>query len=81
MIIIDPMGPVIFRLWAGSRRFADSDFSRNQVDRSHRKSRILFQGRGEAKHQPSGILQYFEDLMRGLNTDIGPKDILEIASK
>jgi hypothetical protein len=49
-------------------------------DGSHLKNRILVQGRGGAEFQPGGILEYFEDLKRGTNKDIGPKDIFEIAS-
>jgi hypothetical protein len=37
--------------------------------------------RGGAEFQTGGILEYFEDLKRGTNKDIGPKDIFEIASK
>jgi hypothetical protein len=49
--------------------------------RSHLKNRILVQGRGGAEFQTGGILEYFEDLKRGTNKDIGPKDIFEIASR
>ncbi|MHC4423886.1 MAG: hypothetical protein ACYSWR_04355, partial [Planctomycetota bacterium] len=38
------------------------------------------QGRGGDEFQTAGILEYFEDLKRGTNKDIGPKDIFEIAS-
>jgi 5'-phosphate synthase pdxT subunit len=48
--------------------------------RSHLKNRILAQGRGGAEFQPAGILQYFEDLKRGTNKEIGPKGIFEVAS-
>jgi hypothetical protein len=51
------------------------------LTRSHLKNRILVQGRGGAEFQTGGILEYFEDLKRGTNKDIGPKDIFEIASK
>jgi len=34
----------------------------------------------EAEDQPAGILKYVEDLRRGLNADIGRKDIFEMAS-
>jgi chemotaxis methyl-accepting protein methylase len=60
------------------------------------KNRILVQGRGGAEFsrgagfpvrsnsfcesQTGGILEYFEELKRGTNKDIGPKDIFEIAS-
>ena len=42
---------------------------------------ILAQGQGGDEFQPAGILKYVEDLKRGLNVEIGPKDIVEIASK
>jgi hypothetical protein len=41
----------------------------------------LVQDKGEAEFQSAVILKYVEDLKRGLNAEIGPKDILEIASK
>jgi hypothetical protein len=40
----------------------------------------LVQDRGGAEFQTGGILLYAEDLKRGTNKDIGPKDIFEIAS-
>jgi hypothetical protein len=49
--------------------------------RSNLKNRILVQDKGEAEFQSAVILKYVEDLKRGLNAEIGPKDILEIASK
>ena len=51
-----------------------------RLPRSYLKNRILVQGRGGAEFQPTGILEYFEDLKRGINKEIGPKDIFEIAS-
>jgi len=48
--------------------------------RSYLKNRILVQGQGWAEVQPAGILKYSEELKRGLNTEIGTKDIFEIAS-
>ena len=47
--------------------------------RSHLKIRIWAQYRGEADFQPADILKYFEDLKRGPNAEVGPKDIFEIA--
>jgi hypothetical protein len=41
----------------------------------------LVQDRGGAEFQTGGILLYVEDLRRGTNKDIGPKDIFEMASK
>jgi hypothetical protein len=41
----------------------------------------LVQDRTGAEFQTAGILLYVEDLKRGTNKDIGPKDIFEIASK
>jgi hypothetical protein len=40
----------------------------------------LVQDRGGAEFQTAGILLYFEDLKRGTNKDIGPKDIFEMSS-
>ena len=48
--------------------------------RSHLKKRILVQDQGGVEFQPAGILKYVEDLKRGANTEIGPKDFFEIAS-
>ena len=50
------------------------------MDRSHLKKRILVKYRGGTKLQPTGILRYFEELKRGTNKEIGPKDFFEIAS-
>jgi hypothetical protein len=40
----------------------------------------LVQNRGGAEFQTGAILLYVEDLKRGTNKDIGPKDIFEMAS-
>ena len=40
----------------------------------------MVQDRGGAELQTGGILLYVEDLKRGTNKDIGPKDIFEMAS-
>jgi hypothetical protein len=40
----------------------------------------LVQDRGGAEFQTGGILLYVEDLKRGTNKDIGPKDIFEMGS-
>jgi hypothetical protein len=40
----------------------------------------LVQDRGGAEFQTAGIRLYVEDLKRGTNKDIGPKDIFEGAS-
>jgi len=40
----------------------------------------LVQDRGGAEFQTAGILLYVEDLKRGTNKDIGPKDIFEMGS-
>jgi hypothetical protein len=50
------------------------------VTGSHLKNRILDQGQGGTEFQPAGILKYFEELKRGTNTEIGPKDFFEMAS-
>ena len=59
-------------------------FSKRQnflnIYRSHLKNRILVQDRGGAEFQTGGILLYVEDLKRGTNKDVGPKDIFEMAS-
>jgi hypothetical protein len=34
----------------------------------------------ETEDQPAGILQYVEDLIRGLNADIGRKNFFEMTS-
>jgi len=49
--------------------------------RSYLKIRIFGRDQGEAEKQPAGILKYVEDLIRGLNADIGRKDFFEMASK
>jgi hypothetical protein len=48
--------------------------------RIHLKNRILVQDRGGAEFETAGILLYVEDLKRGTNKDIGPKDIFEMGS-
>jgi hypothetical protein len=40
----------------------------------------LVQDRGGAELKTGGILLYVEDLKRGTNKDIGPKDIFEMGS-
>jgi hypothetical protein len=40
----------------------------------------LVQDRGEAEFLTGGILLYVEDLKRGTNKDIGPKDVFEMGS-
>jgi len=52
-----------------------------KVTRSHLKIRILVQSQGGLEFQPGGILKYFEDLKRELNTGFEPKDNFEMASK
>jgi hypothetical protein len=52
-----------------------------QIFRSHLKNRILVQDRGGNAFQTGGIHLYVEDLKRGTNKDIGPKDIFEMTSK
>jgi len=41
----------------------------------------LVQDRGGAAFQTGSILLYVEDLKRGTNKDIGPKDIFEMGSR
>jgi prepilin-type N-terminal cleavage/methylation domain-containing protein len=52
----------------------------SKIFRSHLKNRILAQNRGGAEFQTGGILLYVEDLRRGTNKDIRPKDIFEMTS-
>mgnify|MGYP001822596300 CR=1 FL=1 len=40
----------------------------------------MFQGQGDLEFQPAGILLYFEELKREINTEIGIKDIFKIGS-
>jgi hypothetical protein len=51
-----------------------------KITRTYLKKKIFVPDQGEAKHQPAGILEYFEDLMRGFNADMGQKDFFEIGS-
>ena len=44
------------------------------------KNRILVQDRGGAEFQTAGNLLVVEDLKRGTNKDIEPKDIFEMDS-
>jgi hypothetical protein len=44
---------------------------------SYLKIGIFVRYQGEAETQPAGILEYVEDLPRGLDTDIGEKDFFE----
>jgi hypothetical protein len=46
--------------------------------RSNLKIRIFGRDQDEAEDQPAGMLKYVEDLIRGLNADIGRKDPFEI---
>ena len=52
----------------------------NHQTRAHLKNRILVQDRGGAEFQTAGNLLVVEDLKRGTNKDIGPKDIFEMGS-
>ena len=54
---------------------------KKKVTRTLLKNWILVQDRGEAEFLTGGILLYVEDLKRGSNKDIGPKDIFEMDSK
>ena len=51
------------------------------LTRSHLKKRVLVQVQGGPELQPAGILKYSEELKQGTNTEIGPKNFFEIASK
>jgi hypothetical protein len=48
--------------------------------KTHLKNRILVQDRGGTEFQTAGNLLVVEDLKRGTNKDIGPKDIFEMGS-
>jgi SAM-dependent methyltransferase len=48
--------------------------------RTHLKNRILVQDRDGAEFKTAGNLLVVEDLKRGTNKDIGPKDIFEMGS-
>jgi hypothetical protein len=50
------------------------------IFRSCLKIRIFVRDQGEAEDQSAGILKYVEDLIRGLNADIGRKDFFEMTS-
>ena len=41
---------------------------------------MLVQDQGGTEFQPAGILKYVEDLKRGPNAEVGPKDFFEIVS-
>ncbi|MDF1593457.1 MAG: hypothetical protein P1P89_18260 [Desulfobacterales bacterium] len=49
-------------------------------NRTYLKKKIFVSDQGEAKHQPAGIIEYFDDLMRGFNADMEQKDFFEIGS-
>ena len=49
--------------------------------RSHLKKRVLVQVQGGPELQSAGILKYSEELKQGTNTEIGPKNFFEMASK
>jgi len=52
----------------------------HKIHRSHLKIRIFGRDQGEAEDQAAGIRQYVEDLIRGLNADIGRIVFFEAAS-
>jgi len=56
------------------------DATRYLCARSHLKNRILVQVQGGTEFQPADILKYFEELKLGHNTEIGEKDLFEMAS-
>ncbi|HAY38294.1 MAG TPA: hypothetical protein DCY53_02480 [Desulfobacteraceae bacterium] len=61
-------------------KYLFSEISEWKLTRSHLKNRILAQGQGGAEFQTAGIRQYSEELRRGSNTEIGPKEFFEMAS-
>jgi len=50
------------------------------ASRTYLKKKIFVPDQGEAKHQPAGILVYFEELMRVFNADMVRKDFFETGS-
>ena len=69
-------------IWAQSG-FDDQSLKKQvflNLTRSYLKNWILGQDQGGSEFQPAGILWYVEDLKRGSNAEIGPKDFFEIAS-
>jgi len=51
------------------------------LNRSHLNNRILVQDHGKAEFQTAGNRLVVEDLKRGTNNDMGPKNIFEMAAK
>jgi hypothetical protein len=63
------------------RELIPDESGNKKIDiRTHLKNRILVQDRGGAEFQTAGNLLVVEDLKRGTNKDIGPKDIFEMGS-
>jgi len=60
------------------KRYGGGSFRKPVCVRTCLKNRILVPDRGGAEFQTAGILLYVEDLKRGTNKDMGPKDIFEI---
>jgi hypothetical protein len=54
--------------------------NRADISEADFKIRVLVQCQGGAEFQPAGILWYVEDLKRGPNAEIGPKNYFETAS-
>jgi len=75
------MIPVHFQFPGTTRTKRTANLSQLFIYRTHLKNRILAQDRGGAEFQTGGILLYVEDLKRGTNKDIGPKDIFGMGSK
>jgi len=48
--------------------------------RTYLKIKILVQDQGGVEFLPTGNLKYVEDLKRGPNAEIGPKDYFETGS-
>jgi hypothetical protein len=62
------------------KRYGGGSFRKPVCVRTCLKNRILVPDRGGAEFQTAGILEYVEDLKRGTNKDMGPKDIFEMGS-
>ncbi len=59
----------------------DAVYLSRMKTKSNLKIRILVQDQGGSEFQPAGILKYVEDLKRGTNAEIEPKNFFEMTSK
>jgi hypothetical protein len=73
----------LFKLMCSARRdnaAIEPETGFEMAYRNHLKNRILVQDRGGAEFKTASNLMVVEDLKRGTNKDIEPKDIFEMAS-